>query len=269
MSATIFKHEFNVHIRSALIWAGSMLLLLLIFFSIYPSFSSQMALLNEMLAKFPPQLLEAFGMTHIDFSTIAGYLAFMFTFIQLCLAIQAGNYGVGLVSVEETDLTADFLLSKPVSRMQVMNSKLLAAISSLLLTDVIVWASTFIFIAAFRGDHAVETGKVILILSSLLFFQLFFLSVGLLISLIVHRVRSVTPYGLGLAVAAYLINGFSGVFGDVKLEYITPFKHFDPTYIAQNGAYNTPLVLISVVIIVIAFVISYWLYLRRDIPAVS
>ncbi len=269
MSATIFNHEFNSRLKSVLVWGGSMVLLLLIFFSIYPSFSSQVAILNEMLAKFPPQLLEAFGMTHIDFSTIVGYFAFMFTFIQLCLAIQAANYGVGLVSVEETDLTADFLMTKPVSRMQVMNSKLLAAISNLLVTDVIVWVSTFIFIAAFRGSHPVETGKLILILISLLLFQLFFLAVGLVISLIVRRVRSVTPYGLGLAVAAYLINGFSGVFGDVKLEYITPFKHFDPAYIAVNGAYNTPLVMISVVVIVIAMLVSYWRYLRRDIHAVS
>ncbi len=269
MSATIFKHEFNTRLKSVLIWAGSMVLLLLIFFSIYPSFSSQTALLNEMMAKFPPALLEAFGMTHIDFSTIVGYFALMFTFIQLCLAIQAGNYGVGLVSVEETELTADFLLTKPVSRSKVMTSKLVAAILSLLLTDVIVWASTFIFVTLFHGSHVIETGKLVMILASLVPFQLFFLCVGLFISLIVRRVRSVTPYGLGLAVAAYLINGFSGVFGDVKLEYITPFKHFDPSYIAVNAAYNTPLVLISVVVIVLTVAFSYWRYLSRDVPAVS
>jgi ABC-2 type transport system permease protein len=269
MSATIFKHEFIGRLKSVLIWSGSMVLLLLIFFSIFPSFSSQAALLNEMLAKFPPQLLEAFGMTHINLSSVLGFFAFLFTFVQLCLAIQAGNYGVGLVSVEETDLTADFLMTKPVSRWQVMNSKLLAATCSLLLTDIIVWVATFVCIALFRGTHPVDTTRLILILVSLLLFQFFFFSVGLLISLLVKRVRSVTPYGLGLAFAAYIINGFSGIFGDVKLEYITPFKHFDPSYMAQNGALNTPLVLLSVSISVIALVASYWLYLHRDIPAVS
>jgi ABC-2 type transport system permease protein len=222
-----------------------------------------------MLAKFPPQLLEAFGMTHIDLSSILGFFAFLFTFIQLCLAIQAGNYGVGLVSVEETDLTADFLMSKPVSRLQVMNSKLFAAVCSLLVTDLIVWASAFISINMFRSGHTFDAGRLMLILASLFLFQLFFLSVGLVISLLVKRVRSVTPYGLSLAFAAYIINGFSGIFGDVKLEYITPFKHFDPSYIAQNGALNTPLVLLNVAVSVIALVVSYWLYLHRDIPAVS
>jgi ABC-2 type transport system permease protein len=66
-----------------------------------------------------------------------------------------------------------------------------------------------------------------------------------------------------------VLSAFSGVFGDVKLEYITPFKHLDPTYIVQHGAYNTPLVLLNVAVTLVALVVSYWLYTRRDIPAVS
>lgn len=69
--------------------------------------------------------------------------------------------------------------------------------------------------------------------------QLFFFGVGLMISLLVKRVRSVTPYSLALAFSAYVLNAFSGVFGDVKLEYITPFKHFEPGYIVDHAAYNT------------------------------
>jgi ABC-2 type transport system permease protein len=56
--------------------------------------------------------------------------------------------------------------------------------------------------------------------------------------------------------------------GESVLEKITPFKHFDASYIVQHGAYNTPLVLISVAVIVISLVGSYVLYTRRDIPAV-
>ncbi len=78
-----------------------------------------------------------------------------------------------------------------------------------------------------------------------------------------------TPYGLGLAFGTYILNGFSGIFGEIKLELITPFRHLDPTYIVQNSAYNTPLVLLDVVVILVTVGVSYWLYTRRDIPAVS
>ncbi len=100
-------------------------------------------------------------------------------------------------------------------------------------------------------------------------FQLFFLSVGLVVSLLVKRVRSVTPYALGLGFGMYVLSAFSGIFGDVKLELVTPFKHLDAPYIVQHGAFDTPLVLLNVAVTLVALAVSYWLYTRRDIPAVS
>jgi ABC-2 type transport system permease protein len=252
MSATIFQHEFHTRLKSLITWSIGVALLTLFFLSIFPSFSEQAALLNDMLAKFPPQLLAAFGMGNINLADILGYYAFLFIFIQLCLSIQAANYGFGLVSIEESELTADFLLSKPVSRWQVINSKLLAALSSLLATDVVVWVVSYLCILAFRGGRPYEPRILALLFFSIVLFQLFFLSVGLVISLLVRRVRSVTPYALGLGFGAYVINAFSGMLGEVKLENITPFKHFDPMNIVHTGAYDMTLVVINVAVAVIS-----------------
>jgi ABC-2 type transport system permease protein len=79
----------------------------------------------------------------------------------------------------------------------------------------------------------------------------------------------VTPYSLGLGFGAYVLSAFSGMFGNVGLEYITPFKHLDPAYFVQHGAFSTPLLLLNVTITVISLTLSYWLYIRRDIHAVS
>lgn len=269
MNANIYRHEFRARLRSVLIWSLALMFLTIFFFAMFPVFADQAALMNEMLARFPPELLAAFGMQNMDLATVLGFYSFIFFFIQLCLAIQAANYGFGLVSIEESELTADFLLSKPVSRTQVLTSKLLAALTCLVITALVVWVSTFIAISLFREGRAYDMSTLLLLLFSILIFQLFFLSVGLVISLLVKRVRSVTPYALGLAFGAYVLAGFSGVFGDVKLELITPFKHFDATYIVQHGAYDTPLLLLNVAISLVALAASYWLYIRRDIPAVS
>lgn len=269
MSATIYKHELLARIKSVIIWSLGIGLLVIFFLSIFPSFSEQAALLNQMLAKFPPQLLAAFGLGTMDLSSMLGFYAFLVTFIQLCLAIQASNYGFGLVSVEENELTADFLLSKPVSRWQVLNSKLLAALTSLLITDLVISAWSYVCILAFHGDHPYDLATLLLLFASLFIFELFFLGLSLAISLLVKRVRSVTPYALGLAFGAYMLDAFGRIFGQVDLELITPFKHFDPISIVQTGAYDTPLVLINVAVSVVSLTLSYWLYIRRDIPAVS
>jgi ABC-2 type transport system permease protein len=268
MSATIYTHEFRARLKSVLIWSLSLTALTLFFFSLFPSFSKQAALMQQMMKNFPPALLEAFGMNKVDLSTLMGFYSFIFVFVQLCMAIQAGNYGFGLVSVEESELTADFLLSKPVSRVQVLVSKLLAALSSLLLTMLVVTAATMISVASFGGGREYALSTLILVLISGIILQLFFLGVGLVISLLVRRVRSVTPWSLGLGFGAYVLAAFSGIFGEVKLEYITPFKHLDPIYIVQHASFDTPLVLINVAVTLIALGVSFWLYIRRDIPAV-
>jgi ABC-2 type transport system permease protein len=269
MSATIFRYEFRARMRSVLVWSLGVAAIVGIFFSFFLTFADQAALVNEMLQNFPPQLRAAFGIDRVNLTTVEGFYSYVFLFAQLCLAIQAANYGFGLVSVEESELTADFLLSKPVSRRQVLTSKLLAALASLSVTNAVVWVTSFASIAIFRGDHEYEPKGLLLLLLSIVIFQLFFLSVGLAVSLLVRRVRGVTPYALGLGFGAYVLSAFTGLLGDVKLELITPFRHLDAMRIAQEAAYDVPLVLLNVAVSLVCLVLSYVLYLRRDIPAVS
>ena len=269
MNANIYKHEFKARLKSVIIWSLALTAMVMFFFSIFPVFADQAALTNQMLAKFPPALLEAFGINKMDLSTVLGFYSFVFVFTQLFLAIQAGNYGFGMVSIEENEWTADFLLSKPVTRGQVLTSKLLAAITSLLLTDLVVSAVSIMAITLFRGGRDYSLPVLFLLFLSMIILQLFFMGLGLVISLLVKRVRNVTPYSMGLAFGMYVLNAFSGVFGAVKLEYLTAFKHIDPAYIVKQGAFDTPLLLINLTVSVIALGFSYWLYIRRDIPAVS
>jgi ABC-2 type transport system permease protein len=267
MRMNIYRQEFKMNLRSVITWSVAVAALILVFVSLFSSFAQDAALLNEMMANFPEELLAAFGMTGVDLSTILGYFSLAFLFVQICLAIQAANYGFALVSIEEREWTADFLLAKPVGRTQILTSKLLAALSGLIITDIVVWIASSLFINLFKGDATYETGSLLLLLLSIVPFQLFFLAVGLVISLLVKRVRSVTPYAMALAFGMYVLSAFGDMLGEVALEKITPFKHFDPSYIIQHGAYDVPLALISVSAIVISLVGSYVLYARRDIPS--
>lgn len=269
MSGTIYVHELKMKLKSVIIWSLSITGIMLLYFSIYPSFADQTELLQEMMSQFPPEFLAAFGMNGLDFTSVMGFYALTFLFVQLCVAVQAANYGFGLVSVEERELTADFLLSKPVSRLQVMTSKMLAALTAILFTNLVAWAASFGFVNLFRGDREYDPVILVKLLAGLFIFQLFFLMVGVFISLLVRRVRSVTPYSMALAFGMYVLSAFSDMLGDVAIEKITPFKHFNANYLVSNGEYDVGLVMISVVVIVIAFVGSYWLYIRRDIPAVT
>src|SRR4030066_1757004 len=178
MSANIYQHEFLARLKSVIIWSLALAILILFYFSMFPVFSDQAAMMNEFLARYPAQLGAAFGLDKIDLSTVLGFYAFTFVFVQLCLAIQAGNYGFGLVSIEENELTADFLLSKPVSRTQMLTSKLLAAFTSLIITDLVISVSSIVSIQLFGEGREYPLGTLLLLLLSLVIFQLVFLSIG-------------------------------------------------------------------------------------------
>src|SRR5512136_3113871 len=135
MAWNVFRHEFNMHLKSVVTWSVAVAVLIAVFLSLFSSFANQAQLLNEMMAKFPKQLLTAFGLSGIDLSTVLGFFSFVFLFTQVCLAIQASNYGFALVSIEEREWTADFLLTKPVRRTHILNGKLLAALAGLTITN--------------------------------------------------------------------------------------------------------------------------------------
>lgn len=269
MNKAIFRYELRQRWSSVGIWAGSLAGLLLTFMALFPSFSADMAAMNQVLDSFPPEFKAMFGLNALDLATLEGYFGFCFVFCQLCLAIQAANYGLSLVSVEEDELTADFLLTRPLSRPTILTSKLLANLTSLLVTQILFWAVSLASIAMFKGDAQYEPRAIMLLLGSGVIFQLLFFSLGLMISLFNRRMHSVTPWSLGLAFGTYVIGAFSGILGDVKLEYLIPFKHFDPGKIISDMQYDTRLVVLDVVIVIVAIGVSYWLYQKRDIASPS
>jgi ABC-2 type transport system permease protein len=269
MNKHIFQFELRSHLKSMLTWSISLAALILFFFSFYPVFADQAEMVNVLMQNFPPELRAVFGMDDLDMASVLGFFSFIFMFVQLCLAVQASNYGFGLLSKEESELTADFLLSKPVSRMAIFNSKLLASLTSLAITNVVVWLCSYAAVELFKAGRGYDKGTLLLLMISAFIFQLFFLGVGMLISLLVKRVRSVTPYALGLGFGMYVLSAFTGLFDEVALELVTPFKHFDAAYIVANQAFDTRLVILNVAVTVLSVAASIWLYNRRNVPAVS
>ena len=262
----IYVHEFKQNLKSVIAWSIALFLMIFLVTSIYSGFADEAEILNRTLEKMPQEFLMAFGMDGLDMATVLGFFSIIMLFVQLCVSIQAANYGFSLVSVEEREMTADFLLTKPVGRTKIMTSKYLAAITSLAITNLVVWVSSFTFINIYRNGRPYDTKILVMLLLTVTFLQLFFLTVGVLISLLPKKIRSVTPFSMGMVFGMYLLNAFGGMIGEVTLEKVTPFKHFDPNYIIRNGSYDLSLVLISVSVIIISLGGGYLLYTRRNIP---
>lgn len=263
----IFKHEMRMHRISIFIWSSSFTLLLLIFMSLYPTVEKNMTNFSIILENFPSELASAINIELLIFGNPLGFYSFTFVYVSLIAAIQAMKYGLSILSIEEREKTADFLLSKPVSRRKLLISKILAVVSSLLITNIIFFFVSYFTVSQY-SEGIFDRRTFVLIAQSVFFMQLIFMSIGLLISMIPKKIKAVTPITMGVVFGFFIIQMFSSAFDDKSFEYFTPFKYFDAGEILVTQTYNSTYVLLSIIIVVLSLGFVYYRYINKDMAQI-
>jgi len=264
----IYKFELKMLIKSIIIWGSSISFGLLLYMAFFPLIMVDNDAMLDLLSSYPEEFLAFFGMNaDLSFTSIMGYFGVTISFIYIPLAIQASLYGVSILSVEEREYTADFLLTKPISRKQIFMSKFLAAFTALTIINVLVWIFSFVSLLSFNGGMTIDYAGAIILLSSIVLLQLFFLTVGLLISVLVRKVTSVIGYSMGLGFGLYILSSFGKMLSIGFIQALTPYTHFDPVTILVDRTYNWGYFLINIIVIIISFSLGYFLYQKRNIKA--
>jgi ABC-2 type transport system permease protein len=238
------------------------------FMTIYPAFSHDVEASRKLLEQFPPVVRAMFGLSLSAFFTFLGFYAYAFTYITLVGAIQAMNLGLSLLSKEDSSKTTDFLLSKPVTRTKIFFAKLAASLTMLTITIIIFTVMTFIFAKLFgAGDFDLKKYLVL----NLIFFviQLWFLALGIIVSQLLHKIRSVVSISLGFVFSFFVVGLVGAVIGVDKVRYLTPFKYFDYLKYVASGKYDLKYMVLAAVAIIIAIVTGYLIYNRRDARSVA
>jgi len=263
----IFLHELRSYRKSTFIWSLSLIVLVLLFMSFYPSFSKDAENFTKIMESYPETVRNLIGVNLSSFFTILGFYSFLLTFITLCGAVQSMNLGTSIISKEAREKTADFLLTKPVTRKTVMTAKLLAAFASLVITNVLYL--TVASIVTIQVKNVDFNYKVFILLSLTLFFvQLIFLAIGFMVSVLVPKMKSVLPVSLGTVFAFYFLGMFSGTAGEEARRYVSPFKYFDTFYIMKHASYERSFLIAGAVIIMISIITSFIVYTKKDIHTV-
>jgi len=233
----------------------------------FPTIAGDVEEFQKLMEGFPEAVKNAIGLNVESFGSILGFYSYVFLYISLCGAIQAMNIGTSIVSKEVRDKTADFLLTKPVSRKMILTSKLLAALTSLVITNVVfLVAASIVFSMVKIEDYSIPI--FLMISLSLFFIQLIFLSLGIITSVIVPKIKSVLTVSLGTVFAFFIISMLISTTGDEAKRFLSPFQYFDTVYIIENASYELPFLLVGIGIIVISLVASYRIYTKKDIHAV-
>ncbi|WP_066503178.1 ABC transporter permease subunit [Abyssisolibacter fermentans] len=263
----IFKYEFKSYLKENIIWTVSLILCLLLFLSIYPSFSSEAEKLERLLNNFPETFKKAFGFNNLTFSSINSFYSMIFMYIKLIGAIFAMKLGLDIMSKEIREKTVEFLVVKPVNRKQIITPKFLAVLTHVIIMNVIYLICALLLVQIFKKVEF-DFKTFLLISLSLFFIQIFFLTFGILIGTIVKKIKSVLPITMGVVFGFYIIQLLNNTLQDKKLSYISPFGYFDPDSIMLEIAYKTNYLILNFILAMVFICFAYIRYQKKDFPSI-
>ena len=259
---TLVKHELRQGKTSFLIWTASVGFLLATCILLFPEMKGQMDGVNDMFASMG-SFTEAFGMDRLNFGTLIGFYAVECgNVLGLGGAFYASLCAIGILSKEEKDKTAEFLLTHPVSRKRVVTEKLIAVLIQITAMNIIIYALAVGSIAAV--GEAIPRKEITLL--HLAYYLLQLELAGICFGISAFLRKGSAGAGLGIAAMMYFLNLIANI-ADVAefLKYITPFGYCEGADIISNGSLDGTLVSIGAIIGIGGIITAYLRYTKKDI----
>lgn len=259
---TIVRHELRRGRTSLIIWTGVIGFLLAICVFLYPEMKKEMGQISETFASMGA-FTSAFGMDKLDFGTLVGYYAIECgNVLGLGGAFFASICALGMLSKEERQGTAEFLLTHPVKRTRIVSEKLAALMIQVVAMNVIVFGVSVASMAAV--GEAVPWREVCLLHAAYLFMQAEIASVCFGISAFVGR--GGVGIGIGVAALAYFLNIVANITSSAEfLKYVTPFGYCDGAEIVETGSLDCAKLGIGGAVSFVCIAAAHLKYRKKDV----
>jgi len=250
--------------RSLIIWSSSIVFLIYVGMVKYDGFSKAGESANEMMDSLPAAMKAMFGIGDLDLALASGYYVVFFMYFVLLCGVHAIMQGSVVVSKEERDKTADFLLVKPIKRSQVITSKIIASLISMVVLNAVTWISSVLIVDIYNKGVSIND-LIGTMMIGLFIIQLIFFSVGLLLGVVMRTTKKATGVSTAILLGTYILSAVIDMYNKIDfLKFLTPFKYFDGKKIYLEGL-ETSSVLLSIIIIIVAITSSYIIYKKKDL----
>ena len=277
----IFKREMRANIKPLFFWTVGVFLLIFVSFFKYESMATTPEATDAFTNLMPEIVQVMFGMM-IPMHTPQGYFICICLWLGIAVFLHAALLGANLISKEQEDKTADFLLVRPILRQKIVIAKFLAGAAQVVILNAAIWAAVLVSFMPPLTDttavaSAIEIGAqalgstidlelgIYLSLLGLLITQLIYLVVGMLCATVARSHRRTAVYAASTVLFGYLVYTLVAASGEVDfLGVISPFWYFFSHHVLTDGLSLAYLVL-SGVIIIGGVTISCRLYRYRDV----
>lgn len=143
---TLVKHELKQGLISLIIWTVSIAALILVCVLVFPEMAEQADAVGEMFSSLGV-FTEAVGMDRLNIGTLPGFYSVECgNILGIGGALFAALIAITILSKEEKDRTAEFLITHPVSRLRIITEKLIAVIIEIIVLNAVVYLTGIISI---------------------------------------------------------------------------------------------------------------------------
>lgn len=259
---TLIKHELRQGRISFLIWTASVGFLLAVCVFLFPEMKGQMEDVGDVFSSMG-SFSDAFGMDRLNFGTLLGFYAIECgNVLGLGGAFFAALCGAGILSKEEKDRTAEFLLTHPVSRARIVTEKLVSVYAQIIAMNLVIYGISLGSIAAI--GESVPWKELNLL--HLAYFLLQAELAGICFGISAFVRRGSAGIGLGIAAGMYFLNLVANIAQAAEfLKYVTPFGYAEGADIIEKGCLDGTLVAIGLAFGAIGIGAAYGKYCRKDI----
>jgi len=207
----------------------------------------------------------ALGMDKMSLATLTGFYATEIAMMHgLGGAMFAAILGTGMLSKEEAGHTSEFLNVFPIGRKQIIIEKYLALISNILLFN-LVCTMMYVFGFVMMGEELMEKEMVLYHLAQFLM-QAEIGTVCFMIS--AFSKKNLMGAGLGIAILMFAADMMCRIIPAIEnVKYITPFYYSNGADIFTSGEIDGVMLGIGVLVIVLAFIIAFGKYRKKDLAA--
>ena len=259
---TLIKHELRQGRISFLIWTASVGFLLAVCVFLFPEMKGQMEDMGDMFSSMG-SFSDAFGMDRLNFGTLLGFYAIECgNVLGLGGAFFAALCGAGILSKEEKDRTAEFLLTHPVSRARIVTEKLVSVYAQIIAMNLVIYGISLGSIAAI--GESVPWKELNLL--HLAYFLLQAELAGICFGISAFVRRGSAGIGLGIAAGMYFLNLVANIAQAAEfLKYVTPFGYAEGADIIEKGCLDGTLVAIGLALGAIGIGAAYGKYCGKDV----
>src|SRR4030042_4173420 len=204
MNRNLFSKEMRRKALSLMLWMIIITLLISVTMSVYRTFVENQSKVLGMISLVPKGALEFKGISNLNdlLSVLGFYAANNIIYMMVLGSIFAIVLSSNILLKEEYHKTAEYLLTRPLTRSEIFFSKLAVVFLYVFVLNLITALAGLICIELVKnGPFNI---KAFLILSFFtLLLNILFGTIGLFISTLVKRPKPVTPFGIGLVLVFF------------------------------------------------------------------